>query len=502
MDPRAEKRRLESAIPIDAEVKAQAEEIFGHAKRKLALHSSVFSSLLVGLCHVVFTKKVKTLAVKLTGDGNPMLMMNPTYLLRLGPDTTAQAENTMFILCHEAYHLLCCHIRPGVSRRDGNWTIATESWINMRVMALLNRKLPMVADKKGKEKPHGVDPEKIWDKYRAQLRLIGLEPVDKEMFFATDESIYSELCRMPKPIPVDPDSCIRASSPQARPSLRRPRTKNAKEREDTEDQEPKQRDTGSGDDPDDETGGTGSDDAGESTGDETGDETVELDSQQNDILVSKVLQEQMKAALNGNKEAKDELLDVEKLTPDCKTWGDLGLGALRGEPQRTRFTDKWLHWTMGQIGTRLIEGLRLRYNRKVWWTPRVVGRGDDEILHVLVAVDASGSMHTDVLTKIAECTGADPRISMIWKSFDATLWDYDSPGDAFRGGGGTSFQPISDYLDDADEEFDCVLVITDGFAPHIHPKEPDKWIWLIVPHGDTWPEAAGMSCRQIDPDEL
>ena len=31
-------------------------------------------------------------------------------------------------------------------------------------------------------------------------------------------------------------------------------------------------------------------------------------------------------------------------------------------------------------------------------------------------------------------------------------------------------------------------MVTDGYAPHVTPADPDRWIWLITDNGDTWPE--------------
>jgi predicted metal-dependent peptidase len=123
VDPRTQKRQLEEAIFIEPTVRTDAEFVFSEAKRKLALKRTVMSSIAVGLCHVAFTRTQETMAVTLTGDGNPLLMINPDFIIDIGP------EGAVFVLCHEVYHLLLCHLRPNVGHKtDPVWVLAQESW--------------------------------------------------------------------------------------------------------------------------------------------------------------------------------------------------------------------------------------------------------------------------------------------------------------------------------------------------------------------------------------
>jgi predicted metal-dependent peptidase len=445
LDPRTEKIRLEAEIYIEPEVRAQAEQIFSDAKRKLALKKSVLSSIAVGVCHVAFTRVAPTFAVKLTGDGNPLLLINPDYAIKLG------ADNAVFVLSHEVYHLLLLHVNPGLHPQDETWTVACEAWINNRVKHHINQSLPLVKDEKGEEAPQGVDPDKVYETYRTGAKKAGFEPVTREIFYKTDQTTYTELCRLPKPPKQHAkNACVHMSG------------------------------DGDGD-------GQGQGESG----------SGDLDQEQVDILMTKLLSQTLRDAVNGSAQAKAEIESLMDASPDCKTWGDIGAGILRGETSVVRTNEQWLNWTINMVGTKMADGLRLSYNRKVWWDPRVSSIGREEKRHGLVAIDASGSMSADVLAQIADTVGEDERIEIEWCSFDGSVWPFEA-GESFKGGGGTSFQIIDDYVADLDEEQDFVLVITDGYAPHITPKEPDKWIWLIVPGGDTWPEAAGMSCREID----
>ena len=440
MAPKAMKDYLANVVPISEEELDEAKRIFSEAKMKLAINASVITSILVSLCHVVFTKakEIDTLAVTITGDGNPLLMMNVDYLGKLGP------EGTFFVLTHEVYHLLLNHLQVTMSRRtDETWTMATEAWINNRVKAHLQRDLPLVDGELA-----GVNPEKVFDSYRRGAKTAGFEPVSKETFYSTDEAVYAELSRLPKP-PRSRSSaiCVRHGE------------------------------------------------GGEGEGD--GESPAPLDQEQLDHLCEKVLQASLQAAKNGRPGAKEEILSLMDATPESKTWGDLGAGALRGETTGSRKTDLWAHWVRHTIGSKIAEGDRLRYNKKIPWFPRISPNGPGEKKHGSVYVDASGSMHPDVLRQIADLIGDDDEMEIEWHSFDGVVMPFE-PGQPILGGGGTSFQIIEEHVYDKEDDQDFVLVITDGYAPHITPRDPGIWVWLIVPGGDPWPGNEGMSCREID----
>lgn len=440
MDPAATKRVLEKGISQDE--KAAALDILAGARRTLTLKSSVIASVLIGLCHVAVTRTVDTFAVTLAGDGNAMLLINPDFAGKLGEEQSA------FVLAHEVYHLLLFHLRVDTERQhDPIWVMATEAWINRRVQDHLLAPQPKIDGA-----VTGVDPDKVYGDYRQRAKKAELDPpaVDREAFFVTDEALYSELCRLPKPPPTKQGQlCIRMA------------------------------DDGSGGE-DGDSGGAGV-----------------LDKEQLDILVEKVLGAALQEAVNGNKKAGEELLSLMEATPDCKTWGDLGADKLRGQTTRTRKTDLWAQWVMEKVGSRLRDGDVLRYNKKWPYDPRVTPMGPVEMKHGSVFVDASGSMHSNVLEQIAALIGEDDEVEIEWFSFDGTVQAFE-PGEPFKGGGGTSFSIIEEHVRDADEDQDFVLVVTDGYAPEIDPSEPDKWIWLIVPGGTTWPSQHGMDCREID----
>lgn len=448
MDPRLEKERLLTAVEIEPEVISEASLILAEARRKLGLGPSIITSIVVGLCHFAWTRTIDTLAVKLTGDGNPMLMANPDFVKKIG------ADQLVFGLSHEAYHLLLVHLYcdPDLMKNQ-NWITATEACINHRIKKHLG--LPLIVDEEGKVII--VDPDKVFDSYRTTAKKAEMTPISKELFFDTDLACFASLESLPKPIqPKGSGGCVHASD------------------------------------------GNGS-----------GDSQAPMDPTEVGKFMEKVLSSAINAAKNGRPGAKEEILNWMDSSPEAsQKWGDLGAGVLRGETTKSRKTDAWVKWTADAIATRMSDGSRWRYNKKIPWDPRVAANGREPKKHGAVFVDASGSMQSEVLDSVSAMIGELDNIEIEWHSFDGEVWPF-NVGEGFRGGGGTSFQIIDDHVQEGglkqgskeaccEDDLDFVLVVTDGYAPHITPVDPDMWIWLVTPGGDSWPENAGMSCRVID----
>lgn len=450
MDPKLEKQRLFEAVEIDEETLASASKLMKEARRKLGLGNSIITSIVVGMCHFVFTRApgIDTFAVKLTGDGNPMLMVNPDFLLKIG------ADQAVFALSHEAYHLLLVHLYTDPElMKNPNWVTAQEAVINHRIKEHLE--LPLI---KIDGKVAIVDPDNVYDRYRDGMKKQDMTPVSKKAFYETDMGCFAHLQMLPKPLqPKGMGACVHAS------------------------------------DADGNSGGEG----------------APMDPSEVSKFMDKVLAGAVQSAKNGRPGAKEEIVGWMEASPEAsQMWGDMGAGVLRGETTKTTKTDMWAKWTSEAMASRMRDGNRWRYNRKVPWHPRVSASGKQPKKYGAVFVDASGSMHPAVLEKIAAMIGDLEDIDVEWHSFDGTVWPFGA-GEAIRGGGGTSFHIIEDHVvrggtksgaEEAccEEDLDFVLVLTDGYAPELDPSEANKWIWLIVPGGSTWPLDRGMSCRMID----
>ena len=448
MDPKLEKKRLFEAVYIESETVEQAQEILIKARRKVGLGPSVITSIVVGTVHFAWTRTIDTFAVKLTGDGNAMLMVNPDFAIKIGPD------QCVFALVHEAYHLLLVHlyVDPALMQNP-NWVTATEACINYRITKHLG--LPLITID---GKVAIVDPASVYDRWRKAMQTANLPVVSKDQFFDTDLGCFSYLEQCPKEIP-----------PYGRG------------------QKP-----GKG-----EGGCVHANDHGDQNG---GGKPAPLDPTEVNKFMEKVLGQSVQAAKNGRKGAKEEILNWMDASPEAsKMWGDVGAGTLRGETPRTSKSDMWERWTADAMSSRLAEGTRWQFNKRITFEERISPIGRETKKHGSVYIDASGSMSQSFLDKVVALVGELENIEIQWNSFDGEVWPF-VPGEGLRGGGGTSFQIIDDHVAQLDEEQDFVLVITDGYAPHIQPRDPDKWIWLVTPGGDTWAQDAGMLCREVDLD--
>lgn len=458
MDPRTEKEQLLNAVPIEEDVLLKAIEIAKDTRRKVGLGPSAIASIILGLSHTAFTRHpdFNTFFVKMAGDGNALLGQNPDFMMEIGSDQCVVGY------IHEAYHLMLCHLYVDPSlNANQNWILACEATINWRIKKHLG--LPLI-QKDGKVII--VDPDDVYDKWRAAAKKANDEGhnipiVSKDEFYTTDMGTFGFLEMLPKPLkmPKNGGGCTHVQQ-------------------------------------------------GAGQGDGQSGDKPSLSQSEVKRFMEKVLQGAIQSAKNGRKGAKEEILRWMDSSPEASNmWGDLGAGVLRGETTHSRKTDLWEKWTQDAIATRLEEGNKWRYNKKVTWDPRVSARGRVAKKHGAVFVDASGSMHQDILDKVAALIGDMDDMTVDWHSFDGEVWPF-KVGEGFKGGGGTSFQIIDDHVCDPDnrpngeecceEDPDFVLVITDGYAPEITPQDADRWIWLITPGGTSWPLDRGMSCREID----
>lgn len=414
------------------------------------LTESAVASWLYAKCHhQIATTAIGTAAVVASGDGTCLLLYNPGFFVRLG------LEGVKFVLFHEARHLVHRHLfaEPEL-RADPVFELAAEVAINHVAMVRLGRdSLPLLDGT-----PTGVDPRAIHAEYVADLEAHGLVPVAYDAFVRTDMSVYAELKRMKHP-PVPGPVCVHLSE-----------------------------------------GGAPADQ-----------ETV-------DQAVSSALLNSLLAARRGHPAAEQELLDLMDRTEGVserarRLWGQLGAGVLRGRTARTGTVDWWQRWLVDVVASKLREGERLVYPKKrgallaaLGHDPMLSRRGPVRRKVLVIAYDTSGSMPGSVISWLTELVGGIDGVEAHWLSFDGVVMPF-VPGERVHGGGGTSFQAVADYVEGRtevrgrlfEERPDAVIVLTDGFAPHITPSEPDKWIWLITEGGDDWPDAHNppMACHRV-----
>ncbi|GAA4078052.1 DUF2201 family putative metallopeptidase [Actinomadura miaoliensis] len=480
-------RRLLAEEPADPEVVEEARRRKEAALLDFGVGQSVVASWLYAKCHHhIPTTAIPTAAVVATGDGSCALLYNPCFFVELDFD------GVKFVLFHEARHLMHRHLYVDEElRTDPAFTLAAEVVINHVALRRLGRStLPTIpararsggggADGDGKgeglREPVGVDPELVYQAYREDLRRQGLSALPYDEFIHTDLTVYGELRRMKafdEPVPA---YCIHAS--------------------------------GDGDG----SGGRERDAGRAGRGD------VPLDAETVERLGDEVLREVMQAALRGGAAAREELLDLADRTADGgerlnRLWGGLGLDKLRGTTPQTRRVDWWQRWLTDVLASKLAESDRLVYPKKhgaimlaLGHDPMLARRGPERTKVVLIAFDTSGSMPDSVVDWLTTLVGRTDGVESHWLSFDGVVRPF-VPGERVTGGGGTDFQNVVDYAEGRLEvdgkrfeaEPDAIIMVTDGYAPHVTPADPDRWIWLITDGGDDWPERHDppMACHRV-----
>ncbi|QKV98079.1 hypothetical protein HUT19_38285 [Streptomyces sp. NA02950] len=460
----ADRRALLACQVDDPEVTEEGRRLKEAALLDFGVRDSVVSSWLYAKCHYqIPTAAVDTAAVVATGDGSCLLLYNPAFFVAIG------ASGVRFVLFHEARHLIHRHLYVEEElRADPVFDLAAEVAINHVALVRLGRtELPTraVPDGEGgaRREPVGVDPREVHRDYVADLREQGLQPLSYEDFTVTDLTIYGELKRMRNP-PVPPVLCVHMGA------------------------------------------------------DGDGRDRLPLDAETVSSVVDRTLAEAMRRALRGEPLARDELLALADRSAGGgkrleMMWGRMGLGALRGETQRTRKVEWWRRWLSDVLASKLREGDRLVYPKKqgavllaLGHDPMLSRRGAERTKVVVVALDTSGSMPQPVVDWITSLVGRTEGVESHWLSFDGTVMPF-APGERVHGGGGTSFQSVVDYVEGRlavngrrfEERADAVIMVTDGYAPAVTPERPDRWIWLITDGGDDWPERHDppMACHRV-----
>ena len=447
----ADRRALEAYRPADPEVVEEARRLKEAALLDFGLTESAVASWLYAKCHhQIPTTAVDTAAVVASGDGSCLLLYNPAFFVGLG------LEGVKFVLFHEARHLVHRHLLAAPElREDPVFELSAEVSINHVALVRLGREsLPLLNGR-----PTGVDPRRVYDAYVEDLTAHGLEPMAYQAFTETDLRVYGELKRMRHPPVPEPRLCVHLAD-----------------------------------------GGVPADQ-----------ETV-------DAVTSSALLNSLLAARRGHTGAERELLDLMGRTEGdspraARLWGRLGAGMLRGDTPRTRTVDWWQRWLVDVLGSKLRDGERLVYPKKrgallaaLGQDPMLARRGPVREKVLVIAYDTSGSMPDHVVGWLTDLVGRIDGVQAHWLSFDAVVMPF-RPGERVYGGGGTSFQAVADHVEGRTEVYgrrfdvrpDAVIVLTDGYAPPITPREPDHWIWLITEGGSDWPEThtPAMACHRV-----
>ena len=422
---------------------AEAARVMDQAEARLRRWDTPLEAALLAVVDRRWTDEVATMAVQLRPDGIATLLANPAFVIEVGADGTA------FVLCHEALHLLFAHLREE-GERDDAWELACEVVINHWVTHATGRPLPRSIATGGTV---GIDPRQVHADYAAAVS----DPVDYGTFVLTDEGCVAHLRAMTADTRPTPDACDHHLPELA-------------------DQ------------------GVDGEHAGEA--------------------VERVLEQAVARATDGDELVRQRLLDLEQIVPDAPAWGRIGVSELRSTTTRLGGTWLWQAQLAHVLGEQLRPDLELRYDRKTgWWDHALLAAQGIDLdpdvgmplqlvasthrhRHVAIYLDTSGSVPEHVVEAAAATVGRIPDATVDWHTFDHEVHPF-TPGEELIGGGGTCFGSIVDDLDAETTLPDAVLVLTDGYAPPIDPPRPERWIWLIVAHGDPWPRDRGMRTVQL-----
>lgn len=453
--------RSHEPVPSDDIVEVAAERMA--LARKALCQGSPVASAIDDILVQIPTSAIDTLAVTILQDGFAAQLFNPDFVM-----SCQDTKDLVFIRTHEMYHLFLGHLwGRDASTVDEIRILAEETVINDRVSSMFSSfmkpkdwKMPMVVGENGKVSETGVHPYKTYDKYRKDLKEAGLTPVDYKEFISTDLRCEAELRRMNNPPRMGqrnnkcPSGVLQNGS------------------------------GGQSQSGDDGHGGHNHPTQDKGT---TG--TVVEES------LNKVMNRAKSAQQGTSNASRDELLNLMDTTEGSETaseiFGDMGVGALRGETSPTRKVEFWKQYLQNSLHERLQDGETYMFNEALIafpGPPRISPVGEEAYKQVLIAVDASGSMHPNTLEYISNLLGDEDNLKFDFVSFDAEVWPFELGGE-FRGGGGTRFDIIDEYINRELSSYpDAVIVVTDGYAPHFTPTDPDRWVWLITEGGDPWPQ--------------
>lgn len=104
-------------------------------------------------------------------------------------------------------------------------------------------------------------------------------------------------------------------------------------------------------------------------------------------------------------------------------------------------------------------------------------------LSLLFAIDVSGSMSKKLISEmiaIVKNHELDHNVTAI--QFDVKVHPLDLNKRGLLGRGGTSFNSVVNYIKKSDENYDAIIVLTDGYGGTINVKdiEPYKWFWGLT----------------------
>ena len=166
--------------------------------------------------------------------------------------------------------------------------------------------------------------------------------------------------------------------------------------------------------------------------------------------------------------------------------GNAPIGQRRPIIKVSRNYVNWNRLVLDFVDAKKQEDKWSRPNRKLMsvWPEIILPRFEpQEIEHVFVALDASGSINQDQLSLFVDVVRNSPkRFKIDAVTFDTRCYPLDILKEDPQGGGGTNFQIIEEYIQKTykKKKPKAIFVLTDGHGSPVHPKLPSSWCWLLT----------------------
>lgn len=184
---------------------------------------------------------------------------------------------------------------------------------------------------------------------------------------------------------------------------------------------------------------------------------------------------------------REKIKEIERLN----MWGRLSStckeAVLAAQSKRINWRN-YIRRFVGNAVWKEREATRKRPNRRTGYA--YPGRKRIHLDRILVAVDTSGSIDSDLLAQfLATVNGMTDYVPIDLMQFDADKTDGPVPFDqkkveyTFTGRGGTNFQPIIDTV--TERKYKAVVILTDGCAAE--PTKPRARVMWVLPRNCTPP---------------
>ncbi|MBI2449286.1 hypothetical protein HYV49_03235, partial [Candidatus Pacearchaeota archaeon] len=187
---------------------------------------------------------------------------------------------------------------------------------------------------------------------------------------------------------------------------------------------------------------------------------------------------------------KEEFLIEESLKSFKEESGSIlaGTGKLGQKRSIVKVSRKYIRFDkllFDLTDSKIVEDKWNRQNRKLSCVyPKIIlpKYEQKEVETIFVAIDASGSIDKNALSLFVDVIcNTSKKFKIKAVSFDVGVYDFDIySGDWPKGGGGTSFQAIEDYIvKEFKQHPKVVCVLTDGRGDFVKPKYKDRWVWFL-----------------------